>query len=76
MLTNETISPLILKLFPRQPMVPLSHYTVRKHQSFLPDFADQCQSVVVRVGGVYSEITFFRSIDLPLSLGNIKYIVH
>jgi len=53
-------------------------HTVRhgNTQIFLPDFADQCQSVVVSVGGVYSELIFFRSIGLPLSLGDVKYIVY
>jgi hypothetical protein len=31
---------------------------------------------VVLVGGVYAELTFFRSIGRPLSLPEVKYIVH
>jgi hypothetical protein len=72
----QLISPLILTLLSCQLTVPCSHHTAQKHQSFLLDFADQCQSVVVRVGGVYSELTFFRSIGRPLSLADVKYIVH
>jgi hypothetical protein len=57
-------------------MAPCSYYTARKHHSFLLDFADQCQSVAVRVGGVYSELTCFGSIGLPLYLADVKYSVN
>ena len=72
----QLISPLILTPLSCQLMVPCSHYTAREHQSFLLDFADQCQSAAVRVGGVCSELTFFRSIGHPLSLADVKFIVH